>query len=132
MTRWAMPHPPEPPQRFELVVPASPGHVATARLFAATVARALGADEDTVEDLKLAVSEIVTAVVVNRHSEEVRVVAVDGTGRLTVAVGPIEPNDLTDDQLIDPADIVLALFPDATRDEATSSILIPFDLETGQ
>jgi hypothetical protein len=123
-----MPQPPEPRQRFELIVPASPGHGATVRLFAATVGRALGADEDAVEDLKLAVSEIATAVVVNRRSDEVRVVAVGESGRLTVAVGPVEPGDLTDDGSVDPADIVLALFPDATRDEATSSILVPFDL----
>lgn len=122
-----MPQPAEPQQRFELIVPAAPGHVATARLFAATVARTLGAEEETVEDLKLAVSEVATAVVVNRRSDEVRVVVIGDNGRLTFAVGPVEMGDLTD-SAIDPADIVLALFADARRDEDTSSILVSIDV----
>jgi anti-sigma regulatory factor (Ser/Thr protein kinase) len=44
-----------------LEVPGDPSHLATARLFAATVGRHFGADEEMIEDLKLGVSEAVAA-----------------------------------------------------------------------
>jgi len=43
-----------------LDVPPDPDQVRTARLFAAAVARHFGADEDRVEDLKVAISEAAT------------------------------------------------------------------------
>lgn len=45
---------------FVLAVPPEPDQVRTARLFAAAIARHFGADEDRVEDLKVAVSEAAT------------------------------------------------------------------------
>jgi hypothetical protein len=42
---------------FELVVPADPAFLETARLFAGAVARELGVHEDLVDDAKLGVSE---------------------------------------------------------------------------
>jgi serine/threonine-protein kinase RsbW len=45
---------------FFLDVPPEPDQVRTARLFAAAVARHFGADEDRVEDLKVAISEAAT------------------------------------------------------------------------
>ncbi|HWC33118.1 MAG TPA: ATP-binding protein [Actinomycetota bacterium] len=42
---------------FRLVVPPDPRHVSTARIFAAAVARVAGADETTVEDIKVGISE---------------------------------------------------------------------------
>lgn len=45
---------------FVLDVPPDPDQVRTARLFAAAVARHYGADEDRVEDLKVAISEAAT------------------------------------------------------------------------
>lgn len=45
------------PRRFTLDAPLDPPYIATARVFAATVARQFELEEDTIEDLKLAVSE---------------------------------------------------------------------------
>lgn len=52
--------PPRTDSTFSLDVPADPDQVRTARLFAAAVARHFGADEDRVEDLKVAISEAAT------------------------------------------------------------------------
>lgn len=45
------------PDTFRLVVPADPRHISTARIFAAAVARVAAADEGTVEDVKVGISE---------------------------------------------------------------------------
>ncbi len=47
-------------ERFALEVPGRPEHLATVRIFAASLARRFGLDEDTVADLKLALSEAAT------------------------------------------------------------------------
>ena len=46
--------------QLQLAIPAEPGYIAMSRMFAAAVARHYGADEDVVEDLKVAVSEACT------------------------------------------------------------------------
>ncbi|MGH2813460.1 MAG: ATP-binding protein, partial [Actinomycetota bacterium] len=51
---------PENDATFALDVPPDPDQVRTARLFAAAVARHFGADEERVEDLKVAISEAAT------------------------------------------------------------------------
>ncbi len=51
------------PHAYVLDVPPHPGYVGTARLFAGAVARRFGADEDSVEELKLAVSEACTGAI---------------------------------------------------------------------
>jgi Histidine kinase-like ATPase domain len=117
----------EPPHRFALTVPAEAGYVATIRLFAAAVARAAGADEEVVEDVKLAVSELSTAIVVGEDHDAVEVTAIlDGT-TLEFVVGPLLPGDLVDGA-IDPVDIVLALFPETTRDLEGSTVHLPVPL----
>lgn len=45
---------------IELELPATPEFASTARIFAASVARQFGAEEETVADVKLAVSEVCT------------------------------------------------------------------------
>jgi serine/threonine-protein kinase RsbW len=68
-------------RRDELVLLMSPqaDFVATARLFAASVARHVGCKEETVEDLKVAISEAVTNSIKAQRtagvSESIRVVA---------------------------------------------------------
>jgi serine/threonine-protein kinase RsbW len=47
----------------ELVFGATPGYIATARLFAATIGRHYGLTNETLEDLRLAVSEACTLAV---------------------------------------------------------------------
>jgi serine/threonine-protein kinase RsbW len=46
--------------QLQLAIPPEPGYIAMSRMFAASVARHYGADEDVVEDLKVAVSEACT------------------------------------------------------------------------
>ena len=46
--------------QLQLAIPPEPGYIAMARMFAASVARHFGSDEDVVEDLKVAVSEACT------------------------------------------------------------------------
>jgi hypothetical protein len=44
-------------ERFEIDLPGDPAYVATARMFASSLARQVGVDEEMLDDLKLAVSE---------------------------------------------------------------------------
>lgn len=54
-------------EKFLLEFPPEAHYVSTARLFAAGVARTYGADEDLVEDLKVAVSEACTSAIKARR-----------------------------------------------------------------
>lgn len=72
---------------FLLELPASARYIGTARMFAAAVARHYGVEEESVEDLKVAVSEACTSVIRARREGmgegPVRLTAsVDG-GRIT-------------------------------------------------
>jgi serine/threonine-protein kinase RsbW len=69
----------EPEETFLIEFPPEAHYVSTARLFAAGVARTYGADEDTVEDLKVAVSEACTNAIKARRDE-----VADGPVRLSV------------------------------------------------
>jgi serine/threonine-protein kinase RsbW len=51
------------PESFLLEFPPAAHYVSTARIFAAGVARTFGADEELVEDLKVAVSEACTSAI---------------------------------------------------------------------
>jgi hypothetical protein len=44
-------------ERFEIELPGDPAYVATARMFASSLARQVGVEEEMLDDLKLAVSE---------------------------------------------------------------------------
>ena len=80
---------------FALEVPPEPDQVRTARLFASAVARHFGADEDRVEDLKVAISEATTNSI-NAHrkadiSDPVRIAAaseVEGLRFSVIDAGP--------------------------------------------
>ncbi|HXF36079.1 MAG TPA: ATP-binding protein [Actinomycetota bacterium] len=65
----------EPEGTFVLELPDDPAFVATARLFAGALARHFGCQEDTVQDVKLAVSEACTAAVADRGTAPVRLEA---------------------------------------------------------
>lgn len=64
-----------------LEIPADPEQVRTARLFAGSTARHFGLDEETVEDLKVAISEAVTNAI-RAHSDA----DVDAPIRITAVV----------------------------------------------
>jgi anti-sigma regulatory factor (Ser/Thr protein kinase) len=69
----------EPSESFLIEFPPEAHYVSTARIFAAGVARTYGADEDLVEDLKIAVSEACTNAIRAREGG-----SVDGPVRLSV------------------------------------------------
>jgi hypothetical protein len=80
----------EPEGTFVLELPDDPAFVATARLFAAALARHFGCDEDTVQDVKLAVSEACTAAVADRGTAPVRLEAAAEGGALRFDVCCLE------------------------------------------
>jgi anti-sigma regulatory factor (Ser/Thr protein kinase) len=74
---------------FELKLAADASLIVTARLFASDLARQMGCDEGTVDDVKLAVSEGCTAVLSRAHSEPILVVAERAEDGLTFSISPI-------------------------------------------
>ncbi len=77
------------PHAYVLDVPPHPGYVGTARLFAGAVARRFGADEDSVEELKLAVSEACTGAIraqADSATAPVRVEAEHADARITFRI----------------------------------------------
>jgi len=71
-----------------LTVASLPHHVATMRLFVSAVARVTGLDVETVDDAKLAVSELATAIVEAGEAEYITLRATPVEGRLTLVIGP--------------------------------------------
>jgi len=69
-------------------VPSLPHHVATVRLFVSAVARSVGLDVETIDDAKLAASEIATAIVTAGDVPFITVRAIPGAGGLNLVVGP--------------------------------------------
>ena len=99
------------PLVHELAIPAASDFIATTRLFVSGVAGIVTSDEELVEDLKLAVSEIVTAIVEYGGIGVVTVTVATGSSQLRVDVAPW-PSDIPGEPL-GPLDIVDALFPGA-------------------
>jgi anti-sigma regulatory factor (Ser/Thr protein kinase) len=110
-----------------------PALLASARLFAAAAARAAGCDADTVEDVRLAVSEACTrAIGAASGDERVRIEAeIDGAGaRLTVVGAPAGGTTALDDALPD-VDLVRALFPEAREDDRDGRPAVTFVAAAG-
>ena len=89
-------------------MPSLPHHVATVRLFVSAVARSVGLDVETIDDAKLAASEIATAIVTAGDLPYITVRAIPGPGRLDLVVGPWR-DGLGDDDF-GPIEIAQALF----------------------
>ncbi|MGH2709267.1 MAG: ATP-binding protein [Actinomycetota bacterium] len=117
--------------RFFLKIPSAEEHVRTSRIFGASIARHFRCDEESVEDLKLALSEAVSrafGMLPDASQAPVRVVAQatgdrlafriehDGLLRGETTEALPEGGESLEDQL--PAeigeDLIRALFPDAT------------------
>lgn len=75
------------PERFTIGFPGDPLYLGTVRLFTAAVARHFQADEDIVEDVKVAVSEACAAFLRGEQAEgSIQVAAVPAAGLLTIEV----------------------------------------------
>lgn len=108
----------------ELVIPATAEFVATARIFIGGVAATVTDDPALVDDLKLATSELVTAVVESGSAGAVRLVATIESSQLIVQLTPWPANVETDD--FGALDIVDALFPGTAVEDG--AVLVPVPL----
>ncbi|MBW3588539.1 MAG: ATP-binding protein [Actinobacteria bacterium] len=113
---------------LELIIPVVPEQVATARIFIAAAGRQLGVDEDSIEDLKIAISEACTGAIqahqAAENSDPIKVTLTPSTDHLEIRV----VSTLTDESPVPDWDpktptymfqkvlaegLVKALFPDA-------------------
>ncbi len=94
---------------FELRLPSDPLHAATARLFVASLARVLGMPDDRIDDLRLAVSEAVSAAILAQPDGEVVVAGRIGDGSLELRVSPVTAGAMSDDRF-DVEAIIRSLF----------------------
>jgi anti-sigma regulatory factor (Ser/Thr protein kinase) len=104
---------------FVLDVPAEPQNLGTARTFASRVASHFGCDDDTVLDLRLAVSEACTESMASPRPNEstVRVALEPGVDRLRVeitGVGSFAGPDGSQRRVGEPTrvELIRTLFPD--------------------
>jgi anti-sigma regulatory factor (Ser/Thr protein kinase) len=134
--------------RFVLEVPPAREYVRTSRIFGASIARHFRCDEESVEDLKLALSEAVSRACSEAGEAPqapVRLVAEVTAGRLSFRIEsetplpgkaelPAEAWDLPEDELsAEVAEgLIWALFPDATFTRAgEGTSVIQFSLPLG-
>lgn len=98
--------------QFRLDVAARPEHIATARLFVSVVARTFELPEAQVEDLKLAASEVATAIILAGRHDTINVMVSASPTEYEVAIGPVAASDLTLAAVgPDPVAVVEAIFP---------------------
>ena len=102
------------PSRCAIELPARPAAVEVARHFAVVAFRVWGLDEPTVEDARLAVSELATAAVVG-GADRFSLVCELTDDRILVSVSPLGADGMVDGP-IDRRDIVEALFPESALD----------------
>jgi hypothetical protein len=102
------------PDQYKLVVPAQPVYVATARLFIAGTAAVAGLDQEIVDDAKLAVSEIATAIVASGAADDLVVQVRTIPQGLELEIGPWPGQVATDD--LGAIDLVDVLFPGTWAD----------------
>jgi serine/threonine-protein kinase RsbW len=81
---------------FELEMPADPKYVSLARLLAGSIARRLNFAEESIDDLKIAISEMCTNAIIHggdgeRNKPPVKVRYLAGKDRLTVEVADQGP-----------------------------------------
>ncbi len=106
------------PRPYRLVVPATASHVASARLFVAAVVAAAGVDEDVVDDLRLAVSDLVGEIVAEGTAGEVTLEVSPAAGTVTIRPwGAVVP-----EQDFGALEITTALFP-ASRVEGDAVVV---------
>ena len=84
-------------ERFTLDLPHDPTFVATARMFASSLARHFEIDEDVVEDLKLAISEACKRALASTEDARLSVTVARDNGRLVFEVTQGELPPLKED-----------------------------------
>lgn len=125
--------------RCTLEIPAAPVWVGTARLFASAVARQLGCSEESIGEMKLAISESCGILVRDSdHEGTLRLVLSPGAGRLGVEVvgGRPLPEHVPDAETPTPesfasaaaVDVLQSLFPDAEVVPVSDGTRVSFDL----
>lgn len=135
---------PEPEDELVLVIEPEPSLVATARAFAASLARSAGMDEVRIHDLKIAISEIIANSIkahrASGSSEPVRIVArparrslvfevIDSGGGFDLSAVVRQPVD--DPAFVSPGGVGIlileTLFPDTTIEpNATGGTTVRF------
>lgn len=119
--------------RFVLELPAAPQYVGTARLFVAAVARRLSCPPETVDDLKLGVSEACTqALAGSGLVERLRVSLSRGADRLALEVARVgaQAPAAADGSTVAAGeqlglDLLRSLFPDTGRNGEAISFSAP-------
>ncbi|HEX6231437.1 MAG TPA: ATP-binding protein [Actinomycetota bacterium] len=117
-------------EAFELELPPSAEHLGTARSFAAALARSFGASGESIEDLKLAVSEACTDAITS--DRRVRIRALLEKGALGFEIdAPDDPGTaegLAGTGAPSRVDLVRTLFPDATSTTSGDRRMLRFSL----
>ncbi len=117
----------QPEGPFRLVIPSHASHVSTARLFISSFGRTLGLHPEVIEDLRLAVSEAVTAAVLAGQVETVTLSGQVDAGGVTLRIEPLsQPVSMasqSDGPTFEFGSIVRALFAEAFFDD--QGLVIP-------
>lgn len=117
-----------------LSIPPSVEHVRTARLVAVAAARRAGLDEETVDDVRLAVGEAVARAVLRHGAAEVAA-PVDVVVRDDGHAFEVEVHDRTDPSVPDDDDgvalaLVRAVVPETRADTGSVTLVWPSDRAT--
>jgi anti-sigma regulatory factor (Ser/Thr protein kinase) len=102
---------------YQLTVPSEPDQIATVRLFVGSVARLSGLDDDTIEDAKLAASELATAIVAAGVDPTITVSAVPRRGSLALVITPWREG-MGEEEDFGALEIVGALFTSSTTEDS--------------
>ena len=108
------------PGSYQLTVPSEPEQIATVRLFVGAIARLSDLDEVTIEDAKLAASELVSAIVAAAVDPTITVTAEPRPGWVALVIEPWREG-MGEEEDFGALEIVGALFASTTSE---GSVLI--------
>lgn len=126
-----------------LSIPADPANVAAARMFVALAAREAGADDETVEDLRVAVSEACSSAVHRAHVAramgpiEIKVAQADDALNVSIRSTegpPLTPEPWSPEDAVDgfhpslAIEMVKALFPGARWEDSEQGLEVSLDV----
>jgi hypothetical protein len=112
---------------YQLTVPSEADQVATVRLFVGAVSRLSDLDEETIDDAKLAASELASAIVAAGVDPTITVTATPRRGLVSVVVEPWR-DGMGEEEDFGALEIVGALFPaNASQGSVVIEIAPPVD-----